>query len=67
MKNQYFIGLDVGATKIAVGLVSKKGKILKKKILKTETRKGKKIILENIIKAVENVWAPGTQNSKILK
>lgn len=56
-----FIGLDVGATKIAAGLVVKQGKILKKKILKTEVWKGKKVILTNINKAIESVWKPKVQ------
>lgn len=61
MEERYFIGLDVGATKIAAGAVTAKGKIVKKLILPTETFKGKKIILKNILTAVGKVWLPGTK------
>jgi glucokinase len=58
MKEKYFIGLDVGATKIAAGLVTRRGKIIKKEIFKTQVQKGKRIILKNIIRAAESVWSP---------
>ena len=56
---KYIIGLDVGATKIAAGLVSANGKIVKKFIISTETKRGKKIILKNILTAASKVWLPG--------
>jgi glucokinase len=56
---KYVIGLDVGGTKIAAGTVDNKGKIVKKITLPTETKRGKKIILKNIITAASKVWLPG--------
>lgn len=61
MEKGYLIGLDVGATKIAAGAVTVEGKIVKKLILPTETFKGKKIILKNILTAARKVWLPDTK------
>ncbi len=55
---KYVIGLDIGATKIAAGLLTESGKIIKKFILPTGAKKGKTTILENIIQAIKNVWHP---------
>jgi glucokinase len=54
----YTIGIDVGATKIAVGLVGPGGKILKQEKLLTEVNKGPKAVLRNIINAASIFYAP---------
>lgn len=52
------IGLDVGGTKISAGLISPTGKILKRVRVATESARGRKVVLANIIKAIEVVWSP---------
>lgn len=47
------LGLDIGGSKVHTGLVTKKGEIKKEVIVPTEAWKGKKVILNNIIKAIE--------------
>jgi len=49
------LGIDIGGTNIEAGQVDDKGRILKKIIVKTESKKGKKAVVENIIKAIEKV------------
>ncbi len=58
--NKYIIGLDVGGTKIAAGAVDSRGKVVKRITLPTEARRGRKIILKNILTAASKVWLPGT-------
>lgn len=45
----YYVGVDLGGTKIAVGIVSIYGKLLYKNIVKTEADKGVKTVIDNII------------------
>ncbi len=59
--NKYIIGLDVGGTKIAAGAVDSHGKVVKRITLPTEARRGKKIILKNILAAASKVWLPGVK------
>lgn len=59
--NKYTIGLDVGGTKIAAGAVDGRGKVFKKITLPTEARRGKKIILKNILAAASKIWLPGVK------
>jgi glucokinase len=58
---KYIIGLDIGGTKIAAGAVDSRGKVVKKITLPTEARRGKKIILKNILTAASKVWLPGVK------
>jgi len=58
----YTIGIDIGGTKIAGVLVTEKGKIQKCTILPTEANKGRKRIVENIIKVINYL-----DNGKIQK
>jgi len=53
----YYIGLDVGASKIAAGLILGKN-IVKKTKLETQVEKGKKQILDNIVSAIEAIFIP---------
>ncbi len=59
MNNHYTIGVDIGASKIAVGLV-KGGKIVKESQSSTETkgRKGASGIIANVKDAIREVWDP---------
>jgi glucokinase len=58
---KYIIGLDVGGTKIAAGAVDGRGKVVRKITLPTESHRGKKIILKNILTAASKVWLPGVR------
>ncbi len=51
---QYFVGVDIGGSYIKAGLVLN-GKIVKKAEIPTGAKMGKKIIIENIISAIEKV------------
>lgn len=54
-KDSYAIGVDIGGTKIAAGLVSKDGKLLKKKTIATEAERGKDVVVYNIIRTIREV------------
>lgn len=45
---KYYIGIDLGGTNIAGGLVDENGKILKKISVPTEVERGKNAIIDNI-------------------
>jgi glucokinase len=47
------IGIDVGGSSIKAGIVDKKGKIIKKIVLPAEAEKGRKAVVNNIIKALK--------------
>ncbi len=47
-----YIGVDVGGTNIAIGIVTRDGRILDKKTIATETILGSDIIIENISMAI---------------
>lgn len=51
------IGIDLGATKIATGLVNEKGKVLKKVKVETGEEKGIENTVKNIIFSIEQVTA----------
>ena len=51
----YFVGIDLGGTKIYTALANDKGEILEKIKLPTEADRGKRIVLDNIIKTVNRV------------
>ena len=50
-----FIGVDLGGTNIKSGLVSSKGRIIKKYEIPTDTKKGTKAVINNIISAIKKV------------
>ncbi len=52
---KYFIGVDLGGTNIAVGLVNEDGKILAKKSIPTNIEQGCNSIMENILKLCSDV------------
>lgn len=49
------IGIDLGATKIATGLVDEKGKVLKKVKIATEAEKGVEKVSENVVFSIKQV------------
>ena len=51
----FFLGLDLGGTNIHTGLVTKNGVIKKEVFIPTEACKGRKAVLENIMRAIEPV------------
>lgn len=50
---KYVIGVDVGGTSIRSGLVTLGGKIISRVKIKTETKKGQKTVINNIVKAIK--------------
>jgi glucokinase len=52
----FFVGLDIGGTKIAAALVTQEGKIVKKKVVPTKSAKGQTMVVENIKKAINSVF-----------
>ncbi|MGM0437962.1 MAG: ROK family protein [Bacillota bacterium] len=59
MNKKKYIGIDLGGTKILTAVADKKGKIIAKDKLATETESGQKRIKENIFKSVYNVLKKG--------
>lgn len=53
--NNYYIGVDLGGTKILTAVADKKGKILARKKLPTEASKGTETIIKNINKTIKFV------------
>ena len=51
----YFIGVDLGGTKILTAVSDAKGKIVEKIKLSTEAAKGQDHVIDNILKSVEQV------------
>ena len=58
---QNIIGVDLGGTNIRTGLITLKGKIIKKYETKTEAKKGTKTVINKIISSIKHV-----QQGKIL-
>lgn len=52
---EYYIGVDLGGTKILTAISNEKGEILKKSKVPTEAEKGKERIIDNIVNSIENV------------
>lgn len=55
MSKDYYIGIDVGGTKVLTALADKKGLILKKVEKPTEADKGEETIISNIKKSIDCV------------
>jgi len=51
----YIIGVDLGGTNTKVGLVSLNGKIVKRTEVPTETEKGSKVVIKNILDSIIKV------------
>lgn len=52
---KYAIGVDLGGTNIKIGIVSDKGKLIKKTSIKTEAEGGPKKIISNIKKGIDEI------------
>jgi len=52
---KYAIGVDLGGTNIKIGIVSDKGKLIKKTSIKTEAEGGPKKIISNIKKCIDEI------------
>jgi len=52
---QNVIGVDLGGTNTKVGLVTPNGKIIKRTEIKTETEKGSKVVIRNILNSIKKV------------
>lgn len=78
---KYYIGIDLGGTNIAGGLVDENGKILKKISIPTEVERGENAIIDNIadlcgkicdesnikLSQVEKIWNRSTGNGRFRK
>lgn len=60
------IGIDLGGTKIACGLVDFNGNILKKLKCKTEADKGREAVLENIYGLVDKLFSDDVEGIAIV-
>jgi glucokinase len=52
---KYAIGVDLGGTNIKIGIVTDKGKLIKKTSIKTEAEGGPKKVVSNIIKGINEI------------
>ena len=52
---KYAIGVDLGGTNIKIGIVTDKGKLIKKTSVKTEAEAGPKKVISNIQKGIEEI------------
>ena len=55
MQNGYYIGVDLGGTKICTALVNEEGKVFKEVTVPTEAEKGELKIVENINDTIKEV------------
>jgi glucokinase len=56
---KYVIGIDIGGTKIATGLVTEEGKLFQKVVLPTLSKKGIDVSLGQVYRSVEEVMKIG--------
>ncbi|MFO7173839.1 MAG: ROK family protein, partial [Bacillota bacterium] len=54
---QYAIGIDLGGTKVAAGVVDGQGRILGRSHRPTEVDRGREAVLENTVQAVREALA----------
>ena len=59
MTAKYFIGIDIGGTKMAAGLVTRNGKILLRRKVRTPSKCTKKVFLSAVINLVRELIAEG--------
>ncbi|MFP4662291.1 MAG: ROK family protein [Halanaerobiales bacterium] len=53
--NEYYIGVDLGGTKILTAISDNRGNIIEKKKISTEARKGQDHVIDNIIRSIDEV------------
>ena len=54
----FFLGVDVGGTKTNVGLVSPRGKLIRKEKTATRAKSEPRIIISTLCAAIDRVWTP---------
>ena len=63
----YYIGIDLGGTSIAAGIVDENGKIIKKDSVPTKHERGAEAVCLDMAKLAENSWLLAKrQNKEIL-
>ena len=55
MERDYVVGVDLGGTKICTALVDLEGNIIKEVTVKTEANKGENLVLEKLLKSIDDV------------
>ena len=55
MEKKYVVGVDLGGTKIYTALVDLQGSIVKEVTVKTEAHKGESVVLEKLLKTIDEV------------
>ena len=55
MEKKYVVGVDLGGTKIYTALVDLDGNIVKEVTVKTEAQKGEAVVLDKILKTIDDV------------
>ncbi|MPM03166.1 Glucokinase [bioreactor metagenome] len=55
MEKKYVVGVDLGGTKIYTALVDLEGSIIKEVTVKTEANKGETVVLEKLLKTIDDV------------
>lgn len=63
MNKDYYIGVDIGGTKVLSALVDSKGKMINKVQVPTEADKGEEVIISNTVNSIKQV----IENSEIKK
>ena len=63
----FYLGIDLGGTNAAVGVVDECGKIIAKASVPTEADKGTEVIITNIVKACNEALEKAGITSKELK
>lgn len=64
---EYYIGVDLGGTKILTALSNAKGDILNKFYISTEAGKGQEHVIKNILKSIDNVLEGQNLNKSDIK
>ena len=64
---KYYIGIDLGGTNIAGGLVDENGKIFKKISVPTEVERGESAIIDNIADLCEKFVMKAISSCRKLK
>lgn len=54
---KYIIGVDIGGTYVKSGLLTIKGRLLKKIKILTESKKGRKKVIDNVISTIQEVYS----------
>ncbi len=64
----YYLGVDLGGTKILTALADEEGNLLERSNVETEAAKGREVIIKNILHSIDNVLDnSGVNRSEIAK